>query len=173
MTNLSNLLKPAAIFCVIGSAALAQSVSVGAGVEAGVGASGGSASAGSSVEAGVGASTNANNATTLPAPSAAGARAAVGTEIAGEVAGKGTVLMSADDRVIGVVADTRTTADGELRYVIDLENQLGLATDLVSVGAASTAQVDGAFVLAMNEADFVAAVNSKVSARGETGAATN
>lgn len=165
MTKFNTLAMSTAIAALLGGSAVAQSVSVGAGADATAGVGAGAAG----VSGTVATELNANAGTTSATAATAGAMA----DATADAATGGTVILSSDGARIGTVAETRTAADGELRYVIDLDGQLGVDVPRVQIAAVHTSEADGAVVLAMSQADFVAAVEAQAGAQAGAAAQTN
>lgn len=153
------------VLAVLGSTQVAaQSLSGGADVGGSVSADTGSASIGADTGVSVGAEADTGTATDTANDASGTAMTSIVSAVEGAIAAGNAQVVSSNNTVIGAIAAVEPDTNGQVRYTIDVADNLGLETDRVTLLSRSAVASDGSLKIGMTEEEFAAAASQRTSA---------
>jgi hypothetical protein len=148
---------------------LAGSADIGGSVSVGTGSTGLGADTGLSV----GAKADTETAADTVSGASGTAETSIVTAAEGAIAAGNAQVVSSNNAVLGTIVAVEPDTTGQVRYTIDVVDNLGLATDRVTLLSRSMVASDGSLQIRMTGEEFATAASQRTSGAANTSSEVN
>lgn len=151
----------------------AQSISVGADVGGSVLADTGLASIGADTGISASGKTDTGTATGTARDASGTATSSIVSAAEAAIAAGNAQVVSSNNAVIGTIAAVELNRNGQVRYTVDVADNMGLEADRITLVSRSSVASDGSLKISMTEEEFVAAATQQSSIESSAGSNMN